>query len=199
MGTGWPGRSAAARSAIGPALLYSVGLATSCLISYVLIWYVLAAVHSLSMVGDSLSGMWSVVATILVYRTGFRESVAAALSRTRATLRSFALCLVYLLVLPFSPLGLAVLIGLGTLTLMLTGRPADVVTYGITTAVVMVVAARSPVHAREQPILRLADTAVGVAVGCAFAWIALRLCRWDAAWHRRMANGRFAVQRRKAR
>jgi uncharacterized membrane protein YccC len=50
----------------------------------------------------------------------------------------------------------------------LPGLPA--VTAGITTAVIMVVAAVSPQHAWQQPILRLADTAIGVAVGAIAAW-----------------------------
>jgi hypothetical protein len=38
----------------------------------------------------------------------------------------------------------------------------------------MVVAAISPKHAWKQPILRLADTIVGVAIGVAGAWISLK-------------------------
>jgi multisubunit Na+/H+ antiporter MnhB subunit len=53
-------------------------------------------------------------------------------------------------------------------------RPDDVITTGITTAVVMVVAAISPDHAWKQPILRLLDTIVGVAVGIAGALIGLK-------------------------
>jgi uncharacterized membrane protein YccC len=49
-------------------------------------------------------------------------------------------------------------------------RPGDAITAGITTAVVMVVAAVSPHDARQQPILRFADTVIGVAVGVAAAW-----------------------------
>jgi uncharacterized membrane protein YccC len=39
----------------------------------------------------------------------------------------------------------------------------------------MVSAAVSPQHAWEQPILRLFDTAVGIAVGLAAAWAGLEL------------------------
>jgi hypothetical protein len=58
-----------------------------------------------------------------------------------ATCVSFALCLAYLLALPFHPAGLAALLGLGTLVMISLGRRDDIVTTGITTAVVMVVAA----------------------------------------------------------
>jgi uncharacterized YccA/Bax inhibitor family protein len=56
----------------------------------------------------------------------------------------------------------------------LLGRPDDVITTGITTAVVMVVAAISPNHAWMQPILRMVDTIVGVAVGVVGAWLSLK-------------------------
>ena len=58
--------------------------------------------------------------------------------------------------------------------MMLVGRPEDVVTTGITTAVVMVVTAISPHDAWHQPILRLFDTVVGMSVGLAGAWLGLR-------------------------
>jgi uncharacterized membrane protein YccC len=50
-------------------------------------------------------------------------------------------------------------------------------TAAITTAVILVVAEVTPHHAWQQPILRLADTVIGVAVGMAAAWIELRITR----------------------
>ncbi len=61
--------------------------------------------------------------------------------------------------------------------LTLIGRPEDILTGCITTAVVMVVAGISPQHAWKQPILRVIDTIVGIAVGIVGAWIALKLAR----------------------
>jgi uncharacterized membrane protein YccC len=58
---------------------------------------------------------------------------------------------------------------------MLLGRPGDAVTAGITTAVIMVVAAVTPQHAWQQPILRLVDTVVGVAVGAMAAWTGMQV------------------------
>ena len=57
---------------------------------------------------------------------------------------------------------------------MLLGRRDDIVTTAITTTVVMVVAAMSPQDAWQQPLLRLVDTVVGIAVGVT--------CRWIGAW-----------------
>ncbi len=80
----------------------------------------------------------------------------------------------YLLFFPFHLWGMATLIGIGAVAMSLLDRPEDVITTGITTAVVMVVAAISPEHAWKQPILRVMDTTVGVAVGVVGAWISLK-------------------------
>lgn len=60
---------------------------------------------------------------------------------------------------------MAALLGIGAVVMSLLGRPDDIITTSITTAVVMVVAAMSPNHAWHQPILRTIDTIVGSAVG----------------------------------
>ena len=155
-----------ARSAVAE----SVVLAVACLLTFWLVTDLLSRVHSLGRDDDLLGGMWAVLATIFVLRDSFRKSVAAAVSRTAATSVSFVLCLIYLVFLPFHAWALAVLVGASVLVVMLLGRPGDAVTAGITTAVILVVTAVSPQHAWQQPILRLADTVVGVAVGAAFAW-----------------------------
>jgi uncharacterized membrane protein YccC len=94
-----------------------------------------------------------------------------------ATFVSFGLCLVYLLIFPFHVWGMAALIGIGAIVVTTMGRPDDTITTGITIAVVMVVAALSPHAAWRQPILRLFDTAVGVAVGVVTAWLCANVMR----------------------
>ena len=154
-------------------LLHSVTLSILCVISYWLITHMLAQVFSVSRDDDLLGGMWAVVATIFVYRYSYEESVGAALSRMEATLLSFTLCFIYLLFFPFHLWGLAVLIGVDAIAMSLLRRPDDIITTGITTTVVMVVAVISPDRAWKQPILRLVDTIVGVSVGVVGAWISL--------------------------
>jgi uncharacterized membrane protein YgaE (UPF0421/DUF939 family) len=150
-------------------------LAISCFISYTLITHILSRAYFLSRDDDLLGGMWAVAATIFVYRETHQQSVRAALSRMAATMLSFILCLVYLLIFPFSTWGMAALIGIGAIVLTLFGRSEDIITTGITTAVVMVVAGISPEHAWQQPVLRLVDTAIGIGVGIAAAWISLTI------------------------
>jgi len=91
-----------------------------------------------------------------------------------ATSLSLALCFIYLLFFPFHFWGMTTLIGVGAVAMSLLGRPDDVITTGITTAVVMVVGAISPDHAWKEPILRMVDTIVGVAVAVVGAWISLK-------------------------
>jgi len=116
--------------------------------------------------------MWAVVATLFVLRETRVESLSAGIARLIATSVSFALCLAYLVVFPFTPVGMAALLGLGTVIMTWLDRRGDIITTGITTAVVMVVAAISPEEAWRQPLLRLVDTVVGIAIGVICKWIA---------------------------
>ncbi len=84
----------------------------------------LSRLHSVSSDDDLVGGLWAVIATIFVTRTTCQRSFAAGVSRIAATLVSFALCLVYLIFLPFHVWALALLIGLSALATMLLGRPA---------------------------------------------------------------------------
>jgi uncharacterized membrane protein YccC len=163
------------RPRVRAAVHHGVTLTISCLISFLLITHLLAGVHSLSKADDLLGGMWAVIATVFVYRESQHQTRLAAVERAAATLLSFVLCLIYLLLFSFHSLGLALTIGIGTIVLIMIGRDEEIVTAGITTAVVLVVAAISPHNAWEQPILRLADTAVGIAVGFAASSITTRL------------------------
>ena len=164
----------------GEVIMYGAALAIACFASYWLIARILAHVYSISRDDDLLGGMWAVAATLFVYRYSYEQSIRAALSRMAATSVSFILCLVYLLIFPFHPWGLAALIGIGAAAMALLGRPDDTVVTGITTTIVMAAAALSPHNAWQQPILRVVDTAVGVVVGIAAARVGLR------AAHRRV-------------
>jgi uncharacterized membrane protein YccC len=175
------GMAALTEATTGEVAIRGVVLAGSCVLSNWLITRILADAYSVSNDDDLLGGMWAVVATIFVYRYSQAESVRSALSRMASTLVSFVLCLAYLLLFPFNLWGMAALIAIGTVAVSLMGRPDDTITTGITIAVVMVVAELSPQGAWRQPILRLVDTAVGVAVGVAAAWASNTLMRRSSA------------------
>ena len=156
------------------ALFHGVMLSLLCAISYWLITRMLAQIYSISRDDDLLGGMWAVAATVFVYRYSYDGSIGAALSRMGATSLSFVLCFIYLLFFPFRLSGMVTLIGVGAVVMSLLDQPDEIVTTGITTAVVMVVAGISPNQAWKQPILRLVDTIVGVAVGTFGTWISLK-------------------------
>jgi len=153
------------------AIVESATLAIACLVTYLLVTKLLSRVHSVSAADDMLGGLWAVIATAFVMRSGYHESQTAAVSRTVATFLSFVFCLIYLALAPFHIWALPLLIGVSALTATLIGRPGDAVTAAITTTVVLIVAAISPHDAWQQPILRFADTVVGAAVGLAAAWL----------------------------
>ena len=148
---------------------YAVDMALACFISYTIVTYVLSPF--VDKPDALLGGMWATVATVFVFRETRLDSLSAGISRLIATCVSFALCLAYLVILPFHPVGLAALLGIGTVIMMYLSRRDDIVTTGITTTVVMVVAAMSPQDAWHQPVLRLVDTVVGIAIGVACKWI----------------------------
>ena len=149
---------------------YALVMALACFITYSVMTYVLSPFMGKD--DTYLGGMWATVATVFVFRETRVSSLAAGVSRMAATCVSFALCLAYLVILPFHPVGLAALLGIGTVIMMYLDRRDDIITTGITTAVVMVVAAVSPRDAWHQPLLRLADTVVGIVVGVVCKWIA---------------------------
>jgi len=162
------------------AALESCLLAAACYASY---WLV-ARLSSLlpSSLGSSehiVGGLWSVIATIFVSKTTYRLSVAAAWSRFYGTLVGIVLCLLYLIFFPFHIWTMALLIGASAFVTALIGRPADAGVAAISTAVLIILAQLNPHDAWVQPILRLADTIVGTAVGLVAAWIGLRLLKLD--------------------
>jgi uncharacterized membrane protein YccC len=150
-------------------VVYSLNMAIACLITYWIITYLLSGF--VDQASDLLGGMWGVVAVVFVFRDSRARALSSGIARLIATCVSFALCLPYLLIFPFTPVGLAALLGIGTLIMAVLGRREDIVTTGITTTVVMVVAAMSPQTAWQQPLLRLVDTVVGIALGVTFKWI----------------------------
>ena len=151
-------------------IVYSIAMAIACFISYLIITQVLSLFVDKSTI--LLGGMWAVVATVFVFKDTREHSLAAGGARLAATLVSFALCSLYLSFFPPTGAGTALVIGFGTLVLIMLSLQEDITTAGITTAVIMVVAIMDPEHARQQPVLRLIDTLIGIAVGVACKWAA---------------------------
>ena len=151
-------------------IVYSIAMALACIISYTVMTEILnAAVEGHA---DLVGGMWAAVSTAFVFRDSRQHSWSAGVSRLIATSVSFALCLPYLWFVPPNVAGMAILLAVGTLVMVLLDRREDIIATAVTTIVVMVVALQRPADAWEEPLLRLFDTVVGVAIGVGGKWIA---------------------------
>jgi len=88
----------------------------------------------------------------IVFRNMRGGSVSRRIIALIATGVSFALCLLYLIVFPFQPVGMAAVIGIGTVVMMLLGRREDIVPTGITSTVVMCRSNESPWNAWQTAV-----------------------------------------------
>jgi uncharacterized membrane protein YccC len=150
---------------------YAVAMGLACLITY----WIMMEIHDRFGLGASskvVGTLWAIVATIYVFRDTRANSLSASIGRIIATVVSFALCFIYLLLFPFTPVGLVAVLAGGTLIMMALGRRDEIGLTAVTTAVVMLVAAIDAQAAWQQPLLRLMDTLIGIAVGVACKWIA---------------------------
>jgi uncharacterized membrane protein YccC len=149
---------------------YAVTMAIACLITYWIAAFLTPVVASRP--STPVGILWAVISTVFVYKDTRSHSLAAGISRLIATLASLALCLTYLWLLPPTLVGMVALILIGTLIVTVLGQSDDIGLTAITTAVVMIVALNEPANAWQQPLLRLFDTVIGIAVGVACKWAA---------------------------
>lgn len=148
---------------------YAIDMAIACLITYWIMLFLFP--RFVGWPSTSVGVLWAVISTVFVYRDTRAHSLSAGISRLIATFTSFALCLIYLWLLPATAIGMASLIAIGGLMMILIDRRDEIGLTAITIAVIMIVAASDPQHAWLQPILRLVDTVIGIAVGVACKWV----------------------------
>jgi uncharacterized membrane protein YccC len=152
-------------------IAYAVDMAIACLVTY----WIMMAIHSRFSFGASsevVGTLWAIVSTVYVFRDTRAKSLSASIGRLIATVVSFMLCFAYLLLFPFTPIGLLAVLAWGTLVMMVLGRRDEIGLTGVTTAVVMLVAAVDVQDAWQQPLLRLMETLIGIAVGMSCKWVA---------------------------
>ena len=151
---------------LADALLLGVGVLAA--------WYAVVPVTGVLLgPGDAdaqIAGMWAVVAVAFVFSDRVRSSEHSFTGRMAATVVSSVLCSGYLLVLPVTPFGTALVVAVGVVVLAALGLARETVTTSITTAVVLVVAGLDGAdRGWEDPILRIGATLVGGIVGLAAA------------------------------
>src|SRR3984957_6372575 len=93
-------------------VVYALNMAMACVVSYWIMTDILS--RFVDRPSDFLGGMWAVAATVFVFRQTRVHTLSAGLARFVATCVSFVLCLLYLSLFPFTPGGMAALIGIGT-------------------------------------------------------------------------------------
>lgn len=147
---------------------YAADIALASLLTYFVMAWVLPRFAGWE--SNPVGVIWAVISTVFVFRDTRVHSLAAGQARLLATSVSFVLCLCYLLLFPFTTLGMAALLIIGSLFMISIGRRDEIGLTGITTIVVMVVAADHAQDAWQQPLLRLMDTVIGIAVGVACKW-----------------------------
>jgi uncharacterized membrane protein YccC len=165
------------RAELQVAVLECLIVGVACVAAYWLVTTTEPHIYPRAWSATQIGALWAVISVVFVLRDSYEKSTAAAVSRMAATSVSFLLCLIYLVFLPFHTWALGLLVGASALAVILLGRPTDAVSAGISSAVVMIASRLDPHHAWQQPILRFVDTVVGVIVGVAAAWLALRVIR----------------------
>ena len=150
-------------------VLYAIDMGLVSLVAY---WGAFFALERVSTpTSNTIGATWAVISALVVFREYQTESFSAAVSRLLATFVSAALCLIYLLFWPSTIVDMAIVITIGTVLMLLLQRHGEIATVAITTAVVMVIAIMEPKDAWHQPLLRLADSAIGIFIGAAAKWL----------------------------
>jgi uncharacterized membrane protein YccC len=160
----------------GHDLVSSLMLGAACCLTFVLLADGVGPALSETSDSAEIGAMWAVVATIFVFRAHLTDGLGEARTRLAATALSLVVCLAYLLVLPVTAIGIGLVIGAGSLLALAVDRPQDAALTGITSTVVLVVAdLGDPSRPWEQPLLRLLDTVIGIAVGLVAVAVSVRL------------------------
>ena len=152
---------------------YAAGMGIACLVTY---WVMISLLPGLTgTCGTPVAIIWAVISAAFVYKDTRSHSMSAGISRLIGTLISVVLCSAFLALFRPSPVGMAILIAIGTIATIWLDRSGEIGVTAITTAVVLVVSTSDPQKAWQQPLLRLLDTVVGIIVGVVCKWAASSL------------------------
>ena len=121
----------------------------------------------------ALGGLWALISGIVVLQATRRETWTSAWLRVIGTCIGAAISAIYLLLLPYSPVGMALTIGVTVLLCQFIGIPDHARLAALTVAVIMVI---SGLHPEYNPLfnalLRFMESAIGtvLAVLVALLW-----------------------------
>ena len=111
------------------------------LAAYLVGYYFTASFHGRS---SSIGGLWSLVSGIVVLQATSRDTWKSAVLRVLGTLIGAMLSGFYLYLFPFSPVGMAVSVGLTVLLCQMVEVPDHGRLAAITVALVMVISSGNP-------------------------------------------------------
>ena len=139
--------------------------AVVCLLAYLGGLHFTRAFHGSASI---MGALWSVISGIVVLQATRRQTLASAGLRVLGTLIGASISAAYLSVLPFSPLGMAAVIGVTVLLCQFLGVPDHARLAAITVAVIMVVSLFNPaMNPIINAALRFGESCIGAAVAVA--------------------------------
>ena len=121
---------------------------------------------------SAIGGLWTVITGLVVLQSSRSETLSSASLRLLGSLIGAIISAAYLLILPFSAVGMAVCIGFAVLLCRLLSVPDHARLAGITVAVVLVVSSRSPtLSPLLNASLRFVESAIGAGTAVAVAYL----------------------------
>ena len=162
---------AKARKPVSAAFQYAI----VSLLAYLIAFYTVGALPGQGNL-NGIGAMWAMISGIIVFQATWATTIGTASLRILGSFIGAVVSATFLSFLPFSPLGMAAMIGLTVLVCMAFGIPDHARLAAITVAVIMVFSTLNPdVPPFINATLRFCEVIVGsaVAVGVFWAWNSL--------------------------
>jgi uncharacterized membrane protein YccC len=119
-----------------------------------------------------VGALWAMISGIIVMQETRKSTLDSAWLRILGSFAGAVISAAYLVFLPFSPLGMAVLIGITVLICQALGAPGHARLASLTVAVVMVI---SSVNPEISPVLnaatRFVEVIIGSVIAVAIVWV----------------------------
>jgi uncharacterized membrane protein YccC len=119
-----------------------------------------------------IGALWAMISGIVVMQETRKSTLDSAWLRILGSLAGAIISAIYLLFLPFNPLGMAILIGLTVLICQGIGIPGHARLAALTVAVVMVVSGLNPaINPLVNASTRFIEVIIGSMVAVAVVWV----------------------------
>jgi uncharacterized membrane protein YccC len=141
-----------------------------------LLAYVIASYATVSLQGTadlaSIGALWAMISGIVVMQETRKSTLNSAWLRILGSLAGAIISAIYLLVFPFNPVGMAILIGITVLLCQGIGIPGHARLAALTVAVVLVVSGLNPeISPLVNAATRFIEVIIGSVVAVAVVWV----------------------------